>query len=315
MKAMKKLNEKEIIRIFRQKKNIAEDVELFHLGKELCATNIDTLVESTDIPAKSDLVDIARKSVVSSVSDFAAKGIIPKFCIISVTIPKTLSKNQITKMATGFRKACDEFDLELLGGDTNEGKEIVIHVVLFGKAGKIVPRNGARNGDIIITTGPFGYTSSALQILLKKKKSTKKFSNIAKTKFFHPIPRLKFGISCKNLLSSSIDSSDGLSSCLQELSASSKKRFVITKFPVKDDVKDFVSMNKLDLKDIILNGGEEFELVCTVPSKNLEKVKRNAKKLKVDLYEIGIVTKGKHVVLENDTGQSRIIDGGWLHFQ
>ena len=315
MKAMKKLNEKEIIRIFRQKKNLAEDVELFHLGKELCAANIDTLVESTDIPAKSDLVDIARKSVVSSVSDFAAKGIIPKFCIISVTIPKTFSKNQITKMATGFRKACNEFDLKLLGGDTNEGKEIVIHVVLFGKAGKIVPRNGARNGDIIITTGPFGYTSSALQILLKKKKSTRKFSNIAKTKFFHPIPRLKFGISCKNLLSSSIDSSDGLSSCLQELSASSKKRFVIKKFPVKDDVRDFVSMNKLDLKDIILNGGEEFELVCTVPSKNLEKVKRNAKKLKVDLYEIGIVTKGKHVVLENDTGQSRIIDGGWLHFQ
>ena len=312
---MKKLNEKEIIRIFRQKKNLAEDVELFHLGKELCAANIDTLVESTDIPAKSDFVDIARKSVVSSVSDFAAKGIIPKFCIISVTIPKTFSKNQITKMATGFRKACNEFSLEFLGGDTNEGKEIVIHVVLFGKAGKIVPRSGARNGDIIITTGPFGYTSSALQILLKKKKSTKKFSNIAKTKFFHPIPRLKFGIACRNLLSSSIDSSDGLSSCLQELSASSKKRFVITKFPVKDDVKDFVSMNKLDLKDIILNGGEEFELVCTVPSKNLEKVKRNAKKLKVDLYEIGIVTRGKHVVLENDTEQSRIIGGGGLHFQ
>jgi len=315
MKAMKKLNEKEIIRIFRQKKNLAEDVELFHLGKELCAANIDTLVESTDIPAKSDFVAIARKSVVSSVSDFAAKGILPKFCIISVTIPRTFSKNQITKMATGFRKACNEFSLEFLGGDTNEGKEIVIHVVLFGKAGKIVPRNGARNGDIIITTGPFGYTSSALQILLKKKKSTKKFSNIAKTKFFHPIPRLKFGIACKNLLSSSIDSSDGLSSCLQELSASSKKRFVITKFPVKDDVKDFVTMNKLDLKDIILNGGEEFELVCTVPSKNLEKVKRNAKKLKVDLYEIGIVTRGKHVVLKNNTGQMRIIDGGWLHFQ
>jgi thiamine-monophosphate kinase len=315
MKAMKKLNEKEIIRIFRQKKNIAEDVELFHLGKELCAANIDTLVESTDIPAKSDLVAIARKSVVSSVSDFAAKGIIPKFCIISVTIPKTLSKNQITKMAVGFRKACDEFELELLGGDTNEGKEIVIHVVLFGKADKIVTRSGARNGDIIITTGPFGYTSSALQILLKKKKSTKKFSNIAKTKFFHPIPRLKFGIACKNLLSSSIDSSDGLSSCLQELSTNSKKRFVITKFPVKDDVRNFVDMNKLDLKDIILNGGEEFELVCTVPSKNLEKVKKNAKKLKVDLYEIGIVTRGKHVILENNTGQSRIVDGGWLHFE
>jgi thiamine-monophosphate kinase len=315
MRVMKRLNEKEIIKIFRQKKNISEDVELFHLGEELCAANIDTLVESTDIPAKSDFADIARKSVVSSVSDFAAKGIIPKFCIISITIPKTFSEKQITKMARGFRKACNEFALEFLGGDTNEGKEVVIHVVLFGKAGKIVARSGARDGDIIITTGPFGYTSSALQILLKKKKSTRKFSKLAKTKFFHPIPRLEFGFMCKNLLSSSIDSSDGLSSCLQELSTSSKKRFVITKFPVKDDVKDFVSMNKLDLQDIILNGGEEFELVCTVPSKNLEKVKKNAKKLKIELYEIGVVTRGKHVILENNGRSRRITDGGWLHFQ
>ena len=80
MKVMKKLNEKEIIRIFRQTKKNIDDVELFYLGKELCGVNIDTLVESTDIPPKSDLTEIARKSVVSSLSDFAAKGITPKFC-------------------------------------------------------------------------------------------------------------------------------------------------------------------------------------------------------------------------------------------
>ena len=218
-------------------------------------------------------------------------------------------------MARGFRKACAEFELELLGGDTNEGKEIVIHVVLFGKVDKIVPRNGARIGDIIITTGPFGYTSSALQVLLKKKKSTKKFSKLAKNKFFHPTPRLKFGLACKNLLSSSIDSSDGLASCLQELSISSKKQFVITKFPVKDDVIDFAKRNRLDLKNIIFNGGEEFELVSTTSLKNLEKVKKNAKKIGLNLYEIGVVKNGKNVVIENNGKQYRMNDVGWLHFQ
>ncbi len=312
---MKKLNEKDIIRIFRKKKFISEDVEIFRIGKELCATNIDTLVQSTDIPAKSDFGDIARKSVVASVSDFAAKGITPKFCMISVTIPKKFSKKQITKMATGFRKACNEFEIEFIGGDTNEGQEVVIHVVIFGKVDKIVPRNGAMDGDIIITTGPFGYTSSALQILLKKKKCVRKFLNLAKTKFFHPVPRLKFGLACKNLLSSSIDSSDGLAACLQELSISSKRRFVIRKFPVKNDVEDFAKMNNLDLRNIILNGGEEFELVCTLPPKNLEKVKKIAKKLKIDLYEIGIVSKGSNVVLENNGKQYKITDAGWLHFQ
>ena len=230
------------------------------------------------------------------------------------TVAEKISKKHIIELSTGFKKACKEFSLELLGGDTNAGKEIVIHVVLFGKVEKIVPRNGAKNGDIIITTGSFGYTSAALEILLKKKKSTMAFRNLAKTRFFHPNPRLDFGILCKNLLTSSIDSSDGLSSCLQELSSSSKKRFVVTKLPVKDDVKDFVRSNELDLKNTIFNGGEEFELVCTTPSKNLKKIKKIAKKLKIDLYEIGFVTKGKYPVLENNGKQYRIKDSGWSHF-
>ena len=314
MKVMKRLNEKDIIKIFQSKKFTPEDVEIFRIGSQMCASNIDTLVDSTDIPPRSNFMDIARKSVVSSVSDFAAKGILPKFCMISVTIPKKISKKHIIELSTGFKKACKEFSLELLGGDTNAGKEIVIHVVLFGKVEKIVPRNGAKNGDIIITTGSFGYTSAALEILLKKKKSTMAFRNLAKTRFFHPNPRLDFGILCKNLLTSSIDSSDGLSSCLQELSSSSKKRFVVTKLPVKDDVKDFVRSNELDLKNTIFNGGEEFELVCTTPSKNLKKIKKIAKKLKIDLYEIGFVTKGKYPVLENNGKQYRITESGWSHF-
>ena len=55
MKVMKRLNEREIIRVFQKEKFIPEDVEIFHLGKQLCATSIDTLVESTDIPPKSNL--------------------------------------------------------------------------------------------------------------------------------------------------------------------------------------------------------------------------------------------------------------------
>ena len=82
---MKRLNEKEIIKIINSKHVSSEDVEIFNLGNEQCAVCVDTLVESTDIPKGSKLSNISRKSIVSSVSDFAAKGIIPKFCIISVT--------------------------------------------------------------------------------------------------------------------------------------------------------------------------------------------------------------------------------------
>ena len=130
---MNKLNERKIIELMNNKKRsaIAEDVEIFRLGNEQCAVCIDTLVESTDIPKGSRLIDISRKSVVSSVSDFAAKGIVPKFCIISLTLPKTISKNQVQEISKGFADACKEFKIKLLGGDTNQGKEISIHVVLL----------------------------------------------------------------------------------------------------------------------------------------------------------------------------------------
>ena len=103
---MKKLNEKEIIKIINSKHVSSEDVEIFNLGNKQCAVCVDTLVESTDIPKGSRLSNISRKSIVSSVSDFAAKGIIPKFCIISVTLPKTISKKQVQELSKGFSEAC-----------------------------------------------------------------------------------------------------------------------------------------------------------------------------------------------------------------
>ena len=122
---MMKLNEKKIIQIMNNKKIRSEDIEIFRLGNEQCAVCVDTLVESTDIPKCSKLSDISRKSVVSSLSDFAAKGVIPKFCIISLTLPKTISKKQVQELSNGFSSACKEFKIQLLGGDTNQGNEII----------------------------------------------------------------------------------------------------------------------------------------------------------------------------------------------
>ena len=318
MRAMKKLSERQIIRYF-QKQNlknfVTEDVEVFLLGKTKCATSVDTLVESTDVPPKSNFKDIARKSIVSSVSDFAAKGIIPKFCIVSITLPKNISKKQVVKLSSGFTLACKEFDVKLLGGDTNQGKEIVIHSVLFGLPNKVIPRNGARIGDRIITTGPFGYQAAAIDIMKKKRMSTKNFLKKTKKLFSRPTPRLKFGYLARNLLSSSMDSSDGLSTCLNELSDQSKKQFVITKLPVNSDLIDFSQKNKLEYENFVLNGGEEFELVCTVSPKNLSKVNKIAKKNKIKIFEIGYIRRGKNVVFEKDGKYSLVFDKGWKHFE
>ena len=312
---MKKLNEKEIIRIIKNKDTSSEDVEIFNLGNEKCAACVDTLVESTDIPKGSKLSDISRKSVVSSVSDFAAKGIIPKFCIISLTLPKTISKKQVQELSKGFSKACKEFKIQLLGGDTNQGTEISIHVVLFGNVKEYTKRKGAKIGDIICTTGPFGYTAAALDIILKKRKSSKTFSTKSKNQFFKPKPRLEFGHKSISYTSSSIDSSDGLSSCLNELSIQSKKKFLITKIPTNNDVREFSEKNNTSLSRLVFDGGEEFELVFTVTPKNLKKIHALAKKNKISIFEIGQVSKGKGVFFDDGNNLFKIKDNGWQHFR
>ena len=93
---MTKLSEDKIIKNFQtklgNKKFISEDVEAFTLGKTKIIAKIDTMVESTDIPKKMKLSDAARKSVIACVSDFAAKGVKPEYGIISINLPKTISR-------------------------------------------------------------------------------------------------------------------------------------------------------------------------------------------------------------------------------
>jgi thiamine-monophosphate kinase len=110
---MKKLSEKKIIKLLNKKNIRSEDIEIFKLRNEQCAVCVDTLVESTDIPKGSKLSDISRKSVVSSLSDFAAKGVIPEFCIISLTLPKTISKKQVQELSKTFpnNTTCIEISL------------------------------------------------------------------------------------------------------------------------------------------------------------------------------------------------------------
>ena len=316
---MSKLSEKKIIELFQSKLGnanfVPEDVESFKIGKEQLVVKVDTFVESTDLPPQMKLEDAARKSIVSCVSDFSAKGVRPIFGVVSLTIPKKLSRSNIENLAKGFQSGAREFKLKILGGDTNEGKELVMTFSLFGTTKKIVNRSGAKTDDVIITSGPFGYSGAGLSILLKNKKSSKKFRTKAKNAVFKPRCRLLFVLKNKKYLSSSMDSSDGLSTTLNDMSSQSKKKFVITSMPSENDVLEFAESNKLNPNDLILNGGEEYEIVATASKSNLTKIKNNARKHRIKLYEIGYVTKGRGVFYKKNGKFVRIKDGGWKHLK
>ena len=315
---MKKLDETAIIKIFQTgfgKKDFeSEDVEILNLDKIKIIAKTDTLVESTDIPSKMKLSDAARKSVVACVSDFAAKGVKPKYGMISINLPKTISRSKINEIVSGFKKACKEFDISIIGGDTNGGKEIVFNVCLFGITDRIVTRKGSKKGDLIFVTGPFGYTSAGLSMLLGKKKGKEVFVKKAIKSVINPKPKLDFGLKNKKYFSSSMDSSDGLSTTLNEMSKQSKNKFIINKIPVLKDLENYVEFYKLDLNNMVFNGGEEYEFIFTASPKHKKIIEKNAVLLKTKIIEIGYVTLGKGVYIKKNDNFINLKDSGWKHF-
>ena len=316
---MTKLNENEIINIFQtklgNKKFVSEDVEKFTLGKTKIIAKIDTMVQSTDIPQKMELSDAARKSIIACVSDFASKGVKPKYGIISINLPKSISKKEVKDIAKGFKKACEEYEISIVGGDTNEGKEIVFNICILGNSNQIITRKGANEKDVIFTTGPFGYTSVGLDILLNNKKRISTLIKKSIKTVTDPKPRLNYGLRNKKYFTSAMDSSDGLSTTLNEMSKQSKKKFIINKIPIDTNLNNYLKKQNKDLNKAVFHGGEEYEFVFTIPSKYKKIIIKNAKLLKTPIIEIGYVTFGKGVYLEDKGKKIRLKDLGWKHFK
>jgi thiamine-monophosphate kinase len=316
---MTKLNENEIINIFQtklgNKKFVSEDVEKFTLGKTKIIAKIDTMVQSTDIPQKMELSDAARKSIIACVSDFASKGVKPQYGIISINLPKSISKKEVKDIAKGFKKACEEYEISIVGGDTNEGKEIVFNICILGNSNQIITRKGANEKDVIFTTGPFGYTSVGLDILLNNKKKISTLIKKSIKTVTNPKPRLNYGLRNKKYFTSAMDSSDGLSTTLNEMSKQSKKKFIINKIPIDTNLNNYLKKQNKDLNKAVFHGGEEYEFVFTIPSKYKKIIIKNAKLLKTPIIEIGYVTFGKGVYLEDKGKKIRLKDLGWKHFK
>ena len=112
-----------------------------------------------------------------------------------------------------------------------------------------------------------------------------------------------------------MDSSDGLSTTLNEMSKQSKKKFIINKVPVNKDLETYLKKQKLNLNSIVFHGGEEYEFVFTVPSKYKKMIIKNAKLLKTPIIEIGYVKLGEGVYLEEKGNRIKLKDLGWKHFK
>ena len=300
------------------KKNVilGDDVATLRSEKGLCIINNDMLVAETDSPKQMTMDQTSRKAIAMCISDFAAKGVNPKAILISLGIPKNMEKDQVKKIISGLKDASEEFSVEIIGGDTNECSTLVIDCIITGFSERIITRDGAKKGDIIAVSGKFGYTSAGLKILSEGLERDSEFDKIAISAVLRPTPKLKFGIAMKEakIPTSSMDSSDWLALTLHEISLKSKVEIRIDKLPEPSGIKKFAEINGDKFEDLILYGGEEYEIVYTIPKNKFKEAQIISKELGAELEQIGTVEKGSpSVKLFDGEKYNPIEKKGWVH--
>ncbi len=322
------LGEHRIIKIIEQHlaamPNIAvpfgDDVSAIDLsGKRVAVLKTDMLVAKTDVPKEMSLYQAARKSIVMNVSDFAAKGVAPTAALVALGLPSNFTLSDIEAITKGLNAGAREYGAYVVGGDTNESSDLIISISLFGTSekAKLMLRSGAKPGDILAVTGLFGKTSAGLRLMLVGGVASEELQRCLTEAVLIPKAKLAEGLALSGcgMVSSSIDSSDGLAWSLHELARLSKVGFVVDRLPVAKEAMQFAMFNGVDAVELTLYGGEEYELVVTVKPDSWAVAEAAVKAVGGNLVRIGYATAEKHLLL-NVGGVTREIEArGWEHFR
>ena len=293
---------------------IGDDVAVVPARGKKVVLKVDMLVESTDVPRGMDYRQAARKAVAMCVSDFAAKGVRPDSFMVSLGLHRTTTQEQVEQLGRGFRDAEREWGVRMVGGDTNEADQLVIDCTMVGFAEKVVGRRGARPGEALVVTGPFGYPPAGLKIMIDGAKVERRFRRTAIRSVTKPTPDLEVGIALGNYLTSAMDSSDGLARSIHTLAKESGVGFELDKMPAGEGVAEFAEDNGLSLQDLVMAGGEEYVIVGTVSPRKLASAREVAKSVGGEITAIGKATREKgRVFLRTGPSRKRIHDEGWTH--
>lgn len=238
---------------------------------ERLVTSIDTSILGKHFKPSTSPHAIGHKALAVSLSDIAAMGAKPTSCLLSLTLPD-IDKKWLDQFAQGFHDIANQFNVSLVGGDTTQGP-LSISTVVFGTLPKeITPlwRHGAQPDDLIVVSGELGAAAHALH-----------HTTANQIPLNYPTPRIALGIALRNLATSCIDISDGLT---QDLS------HILNASQVGAEIKTASLPLGGTLKDA-LNGGDDYELCFTVPKSKNQTINILSQQLNLPLTIIGTVTQ------------------------
>ncbi|MCE7741657.1 MAG: thiamine-phosphate kinase [Candidatus Heimdallarchaeota archaeon] len=297
-----------------------DDASAIQLSEDtILVINADMLVKQTDVLPGMTYNQIGRKAVTMSVSDIVAKGVNPLGCLASVAFPEDLEVESAKKIIEGIKDQCSEYNIQYLGGDLNEGIDIIVDAISFGTCSKesLIPRVGAEVGDILYTTGYFGLTSLGFQFLLGNINLNDELKHLALESVYNPKAKIQYlSLFQKIQVKICMDSSDGLFITLNDLSKLNGMGIEISKLPIHPNVSDYAKEWKQNPLELVFSGGEEFELVFAISPDKEHQLIKEAQKQNLELQRIGSFSdKFEGIkITDEEYRECEIPKGGYEHF-
>lgn len=309
---------------------IGDDAAVIDAGDYFQLVSTDMLIEGVHFDLSyMPLKHLGYKAVSVNVSDIAAMNGIPKQITVSLGLSNRFSVEAVEALYEGIQFACDDYNVDLVGGDTSSSPSgLVLSVSAIGTVDKkkVVYRKNAEVNDIICVTGDLGAAYLGLQVLEREKSvfaanpemqpEIEKYDDIVK-KQLKPSARMDVIHELNDLglvPTAMIDISDGLASELFHLASQSEVGVTIyeEKLPIAKMAYDTAVEFNIDATTCMLNGGEDYELLFTIGQEDFEKIKNHP-----DIVAVGYIDKkenGMKMVTKNNQTIS-LQAQGWNHFE
>ena len=286
-------------------------------GRWLLVTS-DMLLEGIHFDLSfTDPYRLGRKSLAVNLSDVAAMGGEPRHFLLSLAVPSGVTVEFLDRFTEGMLDLAREHGVTLIGGDTcRSSNGLVISVTLHGEQVPelVVRRGGARPGDLVFVTGTVGDSALGLELLRRGERE-----GWAIDRHLDPSPRVRAGLALAGarLPSAMIDVSDGLAADLGHILDLSGvgARVDLHRLPLSDAFREVASRVTPDPSLLALTGGEDYELLFTVPAERSGEVHLLLAETGLTATPIGEITDGKGLSVVGDDGREvSVTKGGYSHF-
>lgn len=314
------------------RKGVGDDAAVLHFGDKEVLVTTDLLLEGVHFDLRYvPLKHLGYKAAIVNFSDIYAMNGTPRQITVSLGVSSRFTVEHIDELYAGIRLACEMYGVDLVGGDTSASVTgLVISITCIGEADKddVVYRNGAKPTDIICVSGDLGAAYMGLQLLERENRVA---AQAAKGEEFQPdfagkeyiLERQLKPEARKDIIkelkengihpTSMMDVSDGLSSELLHICKSSDVgcRVFEDRIPIDYQTAVMAEEFNMNLVTAAMNGGEDYELLFTVPLTDNDKIE----KLK-GVTMIGYVTKPElgAAMVTRDGAEMPIRAQGWNAF-